>query len=233
MTLSAIARKFGAAGISCVRTKLVSAGVNTRGYTDGPKILPSSGEVTKLYVEEGWSTPKIAKKFGVTYGAVRLHLLAQGIKLRNAKISQERHGKSDTPEYYIWRSMIQRCRQNGMGHKDYGQRGIKVYGPWRTSFQKFLSYVGPRPTPAHSIDRFPNNDGDYEPGNVRWATIEEQQNNKRSSRFITIEAGTKTVREWEKARGFKINLIAGRLRRGYSPDEAINTPVGELDWRHK
>jgi hypothetical protein len=60
----------------------------------------------------------------------------------------------------------------------YGARGIKVCDEWRTSFKSFFDFVGPKPTPKHSIDRYPNNDGNYEPGNVRWATAKEQAANK-------------------------------------------------------
>lgn len=63
----------------------------------------------------------------------------------------------------------------------YGGRGITMCDAWRDSFESFLRDIGPRPSPEHSLDRYPNNDGHYEPGNVRWATRTEQSNNKQST----------------------------------------------------
>jgi hypothetical protein len=90
------------------------------------------------------------------------------------------------PEYYILNGMKQRCLNPKMPQwKDYGGRGIRVCERWITSFENFLADVGPRPPgklkngmALYSIDRFPDNDGNYEPGNVRWATPKEQGANK-------------------------------------------------------
>ena len=74
--------------------------------------------------------------------------------------------------------MKQRCtNSNHPTWKHYGGRGIKVEFP---SFEAFLAHVGPRPTPQHSIDRYPDNDGPYAAGNVRWATAKEQRDKARS-----------------------------------------------------
>lgn len=90
-----------------------------------------------------------------------------------------KHGMRSVPEYHIWASMNQRCSL--VTHKffhRYGGRGIKVCDQWRLDFAQFYKDVGPRPSPKHSIDRYPNNDGNYEPGNVRWATPLEQARNR-------------------------------------------------------
>lgn len=92
------------------------------------------------------------------------------------------HRLTRTPEHVAWSSMLQRCENpKNPNYPNYGGRGISVCERWRASFEAFLTDVGPRPSPKHSIDRHPNNDGNYEPGNVRWATISEQAWNKRSS----------------------------------------------------
>jgi hypothetical protein len=75
--------------------------------------------------------------------------------------------------------MIRRCNNtNVKDYKDYGGRGIKVCDQWLNSYQSFLSDMGRKPSPSHSIDRI-NVDGDYEPSNCRWATPYEQRMNQR------------------------------------------------------
>lgn len=89
-----------------------------------------------------------------------------------------KHGMSKTPTYVSWKMMIQRCfNSNATKFYNYGGRGITVSERWLV-FQNFLDDMGIRPDDM-TLDRFPNMNGNYEPGNVRWATIEEQNNNTR------------------------------------------------------
>lgn len=84
---------------------------------------------------------------------------------------------SYTCEYRIYKSIVQRCTNPKLPYwKNYGGRGIRIYEPWRKSFQAFFEYVGPRPSKHHSLDRIDNDRG-YEPGNVRWATRMQQARN--------------------------------------------------------
>lgn len=88
------------------------------------------------------------------------------------------HGRSKTSLYKAWNSMNQRCHNPNVDeYKYYGARGISVCDRWRFSFTAFLADMGERPK-GLSIDRI-NNDGNYEPGNCRWATIHQQAMNKR------------------------------------------------------
>lgn len=124
--------------------------------------------------------------------------------------------------YLCWRAMKQRCRDPKFkGWKYYGGRGIKVCDRWADSFAAFLDDMGPRPSRLHSIDRFPDNDGNYEPGNCRWATAREQQRNMRSTVVFTKGGVTKTAYEWSEELGIRVQTILHRKRRGRTDEECL------------
>ena len=83
-----------------------------------------------------------------------------------------------TKEYRAWAGMKDRCyNSNHIYYHRYGGRGIKICERWLNNFEAFLADVGPAPSSEHSIDRI-NNDGNYEPGNVKWSTVFEQNHNR-------------------------------------------------------
>jgi len=122
--------------------------------------------------------------------------------------------------------MKQRCLdQKSKTYPDYGGRGIRVCERWIESFEDFLADVGIRPSDRHSIDRI-DNDGHYEPGNVRWATRAEQQRNRRTNRWITVNGETRVLEDRATLRGIAPTVISGRLKDGWTPEGAVMTPKG-------
>ncbi len=100
-------------------------------------------------------------------------------------------------EYQIWNAMKQRCaNKNNPAYGRYGGRGIKVCDRWIGSFTNFLEDMGERPSKKHSLDRHPNNDGNYEPGNVRWGTDDEQARNKRNNRWFEADGKKMIMQDW-------------------------------------
>jgi hypothetical protein len=105
--------------------------------------------------------------------------------------------KRRSGEYGVWSGIRARCRnKNDLGYKNYGGRGVKVCERWN-NFENFLADMGPRPSPKHQIERI-DNDGDYEPGNCRWATRIEQANNRRNNHFITMGGRTLSIADWAR-----------------------------------
>lgn len=119
------------------------------------------------------------------------------------------HGMSRTAMYKRWRSMRNRCENpNAPVYKNYGGRGIRVCERWR-DFELFAADMGPAPSGC-SIDRI-NNDGNYEPGNCRWATRADQNRNTRRVHLITHEGRTQCVADWALELGLSWTTARYRL----------------------
>ena len=139
-----------------------------------------------------------------------------------------RHGMTQTPTYGVWSGMVGRCTNpNFKQWKDYGGRGIKVCERWM-DFRNFLLDMGEKPE-GKLIDRWPNNDGNYEPGNCRWATRREQQSNMRSNVRIAWNGEILTCADWGRRLGIpqyyrrvrKIRRELGRLEHAKAAGEVI------------
>jgi hypothetical protein len=124
-------------------------------------------------------------------------------------------------EYDVWKRMRRRCSHDadGADRQNYFERGITVCDRWRNSFPNFYADMGPRPSPKHSIDRI-NNDGDYEPGNCRWATRNEQNRNTRQVRMITHNNQTKCLKDWCRELGLVYQTMRYRMRAGLTFERA-------------
>lgn len=137
------------------------------------------------------------------------------VKTTWQKSGQTTHGLSHTSEHGIWQGMIARCdNPRDAAYKNYGGRGIKVCQRWADSFENFLHDMGPRPSKAHSLDRFPDNNGDYGPQNCRWATKKQQANNTRTNAYYDFDGQVKTQQEWAEYFGVKRWIISNHIRRG-------------------
>lgn len=146
---------------------------------------------------------------------------------------REKHGMRWTPEYQSWIGMKQRCSNpKKREYPHYGGRGIKVCEEWVGSFISFYNCVGKRPSDKHSIDRIDVN-GHYEPNNVRWATQQEQIDNTRVVKLVTINGKTQSHAAWGREMGLSSGQITSRIKSGWSEMEAILTPSIPAQKVHK
>lgn len=150
------------------------------------------------------------------------------------------HGDVLAFEYRVWGLMKARCNpanKDKYYYRYWSGRGISVCDRWLKSYQNFLSDMGRAPSPKHSIDRI-NNNGNYEPLNCRWATRSEQNSNRREMPLrgrneygpkITYKGITKYTYDWAKEFKIKPYQVTKRIKRGWSVEDALNTPIGHLN----
>jgi hypothetical protein len=149
--------------------------------------------------EQGASLAKLSRLTGMTITSIRRvergWIRLNEIDLLEAALNSianelPRHRECATTEYAAYHNMLSRCHNtNHPNYALYGGRGIIVCSRWRSSYIAFLADVGRKPSPELQLDRI-DNDGNYEPGNVRWATRSQQALNRRSSHAVRTQ-GTK------------------------------------------
>jgi hypothetical protein len=127
--------------------------------------------------------------------------------------------------YNTWTAMRSRCNNpNDDRFARYGGRGIKVCERWAENFDEFLADVGipPKGTTLGRID----NDGNYEPGNVRWETMKQQCRNTRRNRLVEYQGQTKCIAEWAEIAGMSQSTLAARICiMGWPVERAMTEPV--------
>lgn len=154
--------------------------------------------------------------------------------LRNEQLIERsfKHGfasnarENRPPEYGHWRAMNDRCyNEKSNTYPKYGAKGITVCDEWRHDFPRFFTDMGPKPSKHHSLDRFPDNRGNYELGNVRWATPKEQGANKINSRFVMIAGAKMPILEACKRYNILPKTFYSRIRYGWAEHDALTKPV--------
>jgi hypothetical protein len=143
-------------------------------------------------------------------------------------------GNKGTHEYIAYFAMKNRCLNKKQArYKDYGERGIVICDRWLngedglSGFECFLADLGGKPTKNHTLER-EDNDLGYSPGNCRWATMKEQSRNTRQTRLYDVGFGPMSMVECIERYGrAQEDTVRMRLHRGWHPDDAIFTPVGE------
>jgi len=118
--------------------------------------------------------------------------------------------------------MLARCHYtNAINYHRYGGRGVTVCDRW-LKFGNFLADMGRKPSPKHSIDRT-DNEGNYEPGNCRWATAKEQCRNTRRNRTLTHDGKTMCMAAWAEKLGITWATLSWRIKHGWSPDRIFSS----------
>jgi hypothetical protein len=126
-----------------------------------------------------------------------------------------------SPTYRSWQAMIVRCTDHR--RTNYCGRNITVCERW-LKFENFLADMRERP-PGTTLDRYPNNDGNYEPGNCRWATQTEQHRNRRTTRTFTLNGVTHDLKEWSVLTGISVRALAARWCRKWPAEKALSEPA--------
>ena len=167
-------------------------------------------------------TETTARAASVRFGTTKSCGCLRTETIRTAsKTHGKRCGGAMAPIYRSWLSMKQRCHNpSDTSYENYGARGIEVCERWRSSFEAFAADMGPRPE-GHTIDRI-NVDGNYEPGNCRWATATEQVRNRRITQMVEYGGETIPVAQACESAGISYGAFRQRLARGATPEQALS-----------
>lgn len=154
--------------------------------------------------------------------AVQLSVLGKLVNSCGCNQGSPKHGMQGTPEYRAWADAKQRCyNPNHKRYSRYGARGIYMCDEWLNSFEAFYAYMGPRPSPAHTLER-KDNDKPYCPENCVWAIWDEQWRTRSTSLIVTYQGQQMTMTEAAVAAGIPPARALDRRRRGLPESEWFN-----------
>ena len=129
------------------------------------------------------------------------------------------HGRTGSPEHRSFTGMHQRC--SGQSERAvYKNIEVCERWNWATGFENFLTDMGPKPTPRHSLDRIDNAKG-YEPDNCRWATPNQQARNRHNTTLLTAQGQTRPVSEWADLLKIDYHTLRMRMRLGWTAEEVV------------
>lgn len=147
-------------------------------------------------------------------------LAKEAVRDRNFKHGAAKRDKP-TNTYYAWRAMIKRCENpKNASFALYGGRGIAVCERWRNSYKSFLEDNGECPK-GFQIDRYPDKNGNYEPGNTRWATSKQNNRNRRDNKIVTVRGITGCLAELCERFDVPYSRTYQRMSRGQSAEESF------------
>lgn len=195
----------------------------SRGKQNGQAKLTE--ELVREILASKENNSAIARRLGIdncTVSKIRLgkqwQWLSGRIYTKIEKLKHEGH-----PLYACWDAMKRRCYSpNNKEYFRYGARGISVCERWM-KFEHFVEDMGERPK-GLTLER-KNNDGNYEPGNCRWATRAEQSRNTRHTVLLTFKGKTMCMADWAKEFGMLPNTLGGRIRSGWPVERALTEAI--------
>ncbi|KKK59946.1 hypothetical protein LCGC14_3029280, partial [marine sediment metagenome] len=167
-----------------------------------------------------------AERFDIPHDRLYQRVVRYGWDLGEALETPVARNVEDANDLYgRWHQMIDRCHTpHNAAYANYGGRGIRVCARWRESFDAFATDVGlPSSPQTYTLDRI-NNDGNYEPGNVRWVSPTTQSRNKRTTKFHELDGEQHTLAQWAELAGIDYNTVRRRVYQGWVLKEALGTP---------
>lgn len=196
------------------------------GMKQGRLLIVSAVEPQGIHATHFMCKCDCGNKKIVSWGSISKGTLSCGcIGIEKSKSCPRiKHGMSRTKIYSTWISMIHRCQKDSPNADGYHDRGIKVCERW-LSLYNFIEDMGDPPGRGYSIDRT-DNDGNYEPGNCRWATVKQQCGNRRSTVLVVLNGVSMIASDAAGILGLSHHTIIDRHRRGVEIDSPKHVPTG-------